>query len=286
MIREYDIVEVNGQYVIFSQFAGIPNVVYDYGWIRYFPYRNGFYDKLARRGYSKAKGVIITNPDTFSISDTLTYLDQQRIYFSPFAIDSEKYCPFPMEELRAKYINNNGILLFSPSRQHWEEKGNDKMIKAFARFVKIFPDSKLVAVDWSIDAQKSKDLVNSLHISDKVEWIKPVAKKHLIEFYNAADIILDQFILGSWGTATAEAMSCQKPVLMFYKEEYIKRAFGENPPILNSFSEDDIFSSLVKLAKDPDLRLSLGRKSREWIIKTHAPDIVAKKHLDIFHQCL
>jgi glycosyltransferase involved in cell wall biosynthesis len=160
------------------------------------------------------------------------------------------------------------------------------MIKAFARFVKIFPDSKLVAVDWSIDAQKSKDLVNSLHISDKVEWIKPVAKKHLIEFYNAADIILDQFILGSWGTATPEAMSCQKPVLMFYKEEYIKRAFGENPPILNSFSEDDIFSSLVKLAKDPDLRLSLGRKSREWIIKTHAPDIVAKKHLDIFHQCL
>jgi glycosyltransferase involved in cell wall biosynthesis len=284
MIREYDIVEVNSPYVIFSQFSGIPNVVYDPGWIRYFPYRNGFYDKLARRGYSKAKGVIITNPDTFSISDTLTYLDQQRIYFSPFAIDSEKYCPFPMEELRAKYINNNGILLFSPSRQIWCEKGNDKMIKAFARFVKIFPDSKLVAVDWSIDAQKSKDLVNSLHISDKVEWIKPVAKKQLIEYYNAADIILDQFILGSWGTATAEAMSCQKPVLMFYKEEYIQRAFGENPPILNSFSEDDIFSSLVKLAKDPDFRLSLGRKSREWIIKTHAPDIVAKNHFEILNQ--
>ena len=117
-------------------------------------------------------------------------MDQKRIYFSPFAIDPEKYCPFPMEELRAKYINNNGILLFSPSRQHWEEKGNDKMIKAFARFVKIFPDSKLVAVDWSNDAQNSKDLVSSLQISEKVHWIKPVAKKHLIQFYNAADIIL------------------------------------------------------------------------------------------------
>ena len=189
-----------------------------------------------------------------------------------------------MEELRSKYINNNGILLFSPSRQCWFEKGNDKMIKAFARFVKIFPDSKLVAVDWSTDAQNSKDLVNSLHISEKVNWIKPVAKKHLIEFYNAADIILDQFILGSWGTTTPEAMSCQKPVLMFYKEEYIKRAFGENPPILNSFSEEDIFSNLVKLAKDPDFRISLGKKSREWIMKTHSPDIVAKKHLEILSQ--
>jgi glycosyltransferase involved in cell wall biosynthesis len=284
MIREYDIVEVHFPYVIFSQFSGIPNVAYDAGWIRYFPSENGFYAKLARRGYSKAKGVIITNPDTFSISDELPYLDQKRIYFSPFAIDSEKYYPTPMEELRVKYINSKGILLFSPSRQSWTEKGNDKMIKAFARFVKIFPDSKLVAVDWSNDAQNSKDLVNSLHISEKVAWIKPVAKKQLIKYYNAADIILDQFILGSWGTTTPEAMSCQKPVLMFYKEVYIKRAFGENPPILNSFSEEDIFLNLVKLAKDPDFRISLGKKSREWVMKTHAPDIVAKNHFQILNQ--
>jgi glycosyltransferase involved in cell wall biosynthesis len=285
MIREYDIVEVHVPWVIFSQFSGIPNVVYDAGWIRYFPYEKGFTAKLARRGYSKAKGVIITNPDTFSISDTLSYLDQKRISFSPFAIDPEKYFPTNMEDLRSNYIiNNDSLLLFSPSRQHWSEKGNDKMIKAFARFVKIFPDSKLVAVDWSVDAQKSKDLVNSLNIAEKVEWIKPVAKKQLIRYYNAADIILDQFILGSWGTATPEAMSCQKPVLMFYKEEYIQRAFGENPPILNSFSEEDIFSNLVKLAKDPDFRLSLGKKSREWIKKTHSPEIVAKNHLEILNQ--
>jgi glycosyltransferase involved in cell wall biosynthesis len=285
MIREYDIVEVHVPWVIISQFSGIPNVVYDAGWIRLFPYEKGFTAKLARRGYSKAKGVIITNPDTFSISDTLSYLDQKRIYFSPFAIDPEKYFPTNMEDLRSKYINNkDSILLFSPSRQNWSEKGNDKMFKAFARFVKIFPESKLVAVDWSIDAQKSKDLVNSLNISDKVEWIKPVAKKQLIGYYNAADIILDQFILGSWGTATPEAMSCQKPVLMFYKEEYIKRAFGEYPPILNSFSEEDIFSNLVKLAKDPDFRISLGKDSREWIMKTHSPEIVAKNHLEILSQ--
>jgi glycosyltransferase involved in cell wall biosynthesis len=286
MIREYDIVEVHAPFIIYSQFSGIPNVVYDAGWIRYFPYEQSFKSKLARRGYSKANGIIITNPDTYSISDTLPYLDQKRISFSPFAIDPEKYCPNPKEELRATYINNKGILLFSPSRQHWCEKGNDKMIKAFARFVKIFPESKLVAVDWSIDAQKSKDLVNSLNIAEKVDWIKPVAKKQLIRYYNAADIILDQFILGSWGTTTPEAMSCQKPVLMFYKDEYIKRAFGENPPILNSFTEEDIFSNLVKLAKDPDFRISLGKKSREWIIKTHSPEIVAKNHLEILNQSI
>ena len=106
-------------------------------------------------------------------------MDQKRIYFSPFAIDPEKYCPFPMEELRAKYINNNGIFSFSPSRQHWEEKGNDKMIKAFARFVKIFPDSKLVAVDWSNDAQNSKDLVELASNFRKSSLDKTSCKKTL-----------------------------------------------------------------------------------------------------------
>ena len=41
------------------------------------------------------------------------------------------------------------------------------MIKAFARFVKIFPDSKLVAVDWSNDAQNSKDLVSRFKFQKK-----------------------------------------------------------------------------------------------------------------------
>ena len=281
MIREYDIVEVHIPFVIYSQFSGVPYVAYDAGWIRYFPYEKGRMASLVRRGYSKARSIIITNPDTYSISDGLSYLDQKRIHFTPFAIDPDKYTPANANGLRTKFINEDGILLFSPSRQMWNEKGNDKMIKAFAKFQKVFPNSLLILVEWSIDTNKSKELVNSLHISEKVQWIKPVPKKQLIKYYNAADIILDQFILGSWGTTTPEAMSCQKPVLMFYKEEYIKRAFGENPPILNSFTEEEIFSNLVKLAKDPDFRISLGKQSREWIKKTHSPDIVANKHLEI-----
>ena len=92
---------------------------------------------------------------------------------------------------------------------------------------------------------------------------------------------MDQFVVGSWGTTTPEAMSCGKPVLMFYKKNYILRAFGEEPPILNSFTEEEIYSNLIKLAKDADFRKDLGKKSREWVIKTHSPRIVALKHLEV-----
>jgi len=128
--------------------------------------------------------------------------------------------------------------------------------------------------------------VEDLRISDNIIWIKPVPKNQLIQYYNIADIVLDQFVLGSWGTSTPEAMSCGKPVLMFYKKEFILRAFGEEPPILNSFSEEDIFSNLMKLAKDMDFRKEIGRKSRDWIIKTHSPKVVAKKHLEILQSSI
>ena len=55
MIREYDIVEVHAPYVIYSQFSGIPNVVYDAGWIRYFPYEMDFMINLPEGVIQKLK---------------------------------------------------------------------------------------------------------------------------------------------------------------------------------------------------------------------------------------
>jgi len=282
LIREYDIVEAHVPFSIYTQFTGIPYVAYDAGWIRYFPFEKGKRNWLARRGYKKAKKVIITNPDTFEISDNLPYIKKDKVCFIPFAIDPEKYKPINSKELRSQYVkNSDDIILFCPSRQIWREKGNDKIIRAYSKFTKDFPNSKFIMVEWSEDEENSKKLVNSLGLSEHMVWIKPVPKNRLIEYYNAADIVLDQFVLGSWGTSTPEAMSCGKPVLMFYKKEFIMRAFGEEPPILNSFTEDEICSNLIKLVKNPEFRNEIGQKSREWIEKTHSPQKVAEEHLKV-----
>src|SRR5213593_1025734 len=103
-----------------------------------------------------------------------------------------------------------------------------------------------------------------------IVWVSPVPKNMLIKYYNAADVVLDQFTLGSWGTSTPEAMACEKPVLMFYKKDYIIRSFGEEPPILNSFTEDEIYSNLIKITRNREFAIELGKKSREWIIRTHS----------------
>ena len=123
---------------------------------------------LGRRGYRKAKSIIMTNPDTYQIFDNLSYLDPQKIHFSPFAIDPAKYTPSRDDNLRSKYASQDQILLFSPARQTWKEKGNNKMITAFARFVKIFPNSKLIMVAWSVDEARSKEASRlAQHITER-----------------------------------------------------------------------------------------------------------------------
>jgi len=287
MIREYDVVEAHNPYSIYTQFSGIPYVTFEAGWIRYFPFEKGIRSWLARRSYKKAKKVIMTNPDTFEISDNLPYIKKDKVCFIPFAIDSEKYRPINSSNLRSKYIkNSDDILLFSPTRLMFNDKGSAKAIRAFARLIKRFPNSKCIMASWGIDEGNSKKLVRSLGIEKNVIWVKPMPKNRLIEYFNAADIVLDQFVVGSWGTSTAEAMSCGKPVLMFYKKEFIMRAFGEEPPILNSFTEDEICSNLIKLVENPEFRNEIGQKSREWIKKTHAPQKVAEMHLKVLESAL
>jgi len=287
MMREYDVIETQVPWAMYAQFSGIPYVAYDAGWIRYFPFGKGIRDKLVRRGYSKAKKILFTNADTLPIFKSQKYLDMNKIHFVPFAIDPEKYKPIDASELRSKFITSDGLLIFSPARQIWEEKGNDKIISAYAQFVKNYPNSKFVLVDWSIDKEKSKSHAKSLGMEDNIVWINPVPKNQLIQYYNASDIVIDQAVLGGWGTSTPEAMSCGKPTMTSWAgkdkidEPSVIKCFGEAPPALHCWHIDEIFDNLMRLAKDDEYRIELGKRCREWVIKTHHPKLVAEKHLEV-----
>ena len=277
LMRRYDVIEAQVPYPIYAQFSGVPYCPYDAGWVRYFPCQKGIYPWLARRAYSKAKLVMFTNPDTLGIFENLPYVDPSKLVFVPFAIDPDKYRPTNQP------INDGTLRIFSPARQIWEEKGNDTMFRAFALLLDKVPNAQLTAVNWGPDVKASKQLCVDMGIADRVRWIDPVPKNELISLYNKSDIILDQFVLGSWGTAAPEAMSCGKPVLIHYNPQYIQKCFGSLPPMPNTKRADhkDLFLNMLFLAKNPNEREKIGRQSRDWVIATHHPRLVAKKHYEV-----
>jgi len=120
-----------------------------------------------------------------------------------------------------------------------------------------------------------------LKLEQYVEWVQPYSKPALIRAYNEADVVFDQFILGSGGTTMFEAMSCEVPVVI-YLNEWNKKCFGEMPPIVNARTAGEIYESMVLLSSDRKIRKEIGIKERKFVLKYSHPDIVAEKLISLY----
>jgi len=278
MLEPYDLVVGHFPFAKCAILCRKPYVIYDAGWIRYLNMSRRGYG-LGRWGYRHASKIIFTNVDTYDMFLKQGY-DPERLEFSPFAIDTDQYCPGPS---RLSLNGDRDLMIFSPARHEWYEKGNDRLIKAFSRFVRTRPGALLVVVEWGSDLVRSKNLVNDLGIEKNVTWVPLMNKKRLVEWYRLSDIVADQFVLGAYGTTVPEAMSCAKPVLMYAEERYFQQWHGALPPVLSARSVDEILEVLEKL-KDATLRSEIGTKGRDWVLQQHGLETVAKRQLRMYRE--
>jgi len=283
IFRRYNIIFAHVPGSMYAMLLRCNYVPYDAGLIRYLPfsenrlppYRQRTYVSIAyemlKKSYENAPMILFTNPDTLRIFKEA----KLRVRFVPFAIPCDKYSPKPKKGLFKEHYP----VFFMPSRHHWREKGTDRVINAFSRFAKRDRTSLLVMVDWGTNITESKELVRKLAIpSRNIRFVQPMPKKDLIDMYNEADVVLDQFTLGSWGTATPEAMACEKPVIMYYDAKVINECFGSLPPILNARTTDEIYQRMIE-CRDPEARRKVGVASRTWVKRTHDPSLVVDIHI-------
>jgi len=129
-------------------------------------------------------------------------------------------------------------------------------------------------------------LVKECGLTDKVEFIAgPLKTIDLLEYYNHADVIADQFVLGSLGSIGWEVFSCGKPLLGFIYSDYFEKLYGESPSMCVAQSPDEI-SKQLELLYDKKFRNDIGTKAREWIIKYHSSDLFIKKLTYIYNSIL
>lgn len=221
--------------------------------------------------FRKARILFLATPD---LVETANDLGLSNWVYLPHPIDTEKYHPFEYQLNKPDF----DTVFFHPSRLDWSYTGadrvlaglkyNDRFIRAFARYVSEGHNSLAIVVDWGVDKEKTKDLVHELGIEKNVEFVPPMPKNRLINYYNGADVVVDHFGAHGVGLVTLEAMSCAKPVIAYVNNQYSEPVYAEAPPILNCRTEDEIYQQLLK-AGDKEYRQQLGRRAREWILKYH-----------------
>jgi len=232
--------------------------------------------KLQRIAYKNSKIIFIGNdPNYIEYLKKIGILENW-VYF-PFPIDYEVYRPIPEEDFSqlvdSKIMSKikNKIVFLMPSRIDFNAKGNDKVLRAFAKLVKKRNDVYLIMLGWGDDLEKAKNMIFELDLQNFV-YFHPfvISKKRLIRFVNASDVILDQFSSsGAYGTTTMETMSCGKPLITYINFDKLKKYHTGSISFKNAFTESEIYQAMLFLC-NKEQREILGKNARNWLIENHS----------------
>ena len=276
---------------IWARKTGRPFVFQTYGGdLNVLPFRTGSLHQrylawAQRRGIRDAARVLVANPKSPVRQDAIRRLGLTRVALMPLPIDTDMFASKAPEQTAQDKAE---WLFFHPARHvwgegsaAWEQKGNDRVFRAFARFLQITGSrARLLAIRHGPNIRASELLVHDLGIAHAVEWMAPVSRRRLVELYQAADIVLDQFVLGAFGGCTLEALSCGRPVFTSLVED------DNQPPVVNVTSEEEICEALVKYTSDPRSLCALGRVSRQWILDHHGARRIIHRYIAVYEEIL
>ena len=270
-MKEYDLVQSNSNLIIYSYFARKPSISQPIGSeLRITAFSNSLKGMLFRKALQNAKAVIISSPEMIDLTRKLKL---KNTVFIPFFLDVSFFQP--KKNLKEKYENK--LVIFSPTTQNWDWKGNDRLVLGFAKFSKVNPNALLFLVDNGTDSSKTHELVKSLNLEKFVHFLKgPLKKSELEYYYGISDIVADQFIVGELGGIAREALCLEKPLITGFNESKYSFLYSNLPPISSAFTVEDIFKQLLLLT-DEDIRKKIGKENFNWITKNNFVELYQKK---------
>ncbi len=247
-----------------------------------------------RQGIRRAERILLANPHNIYSQEAIRRLQvAARVDILPHCIDADKFRPLDsgtVQTLRSRY--DSEWIFFHPTRQVWREasavwerKGNDLLFRAFARFLSTTKrNATLIAVRHGPDVRYSEQLVHDLGIERSVNWIAPVRRHELVQLYNLADIVFDQFVLGAYGGCAFEAWACGKPVFMCLKS--LGGFYREDPSVVNVRTEDEIYDKLVEYTEARETLRAVGANARRWVLENQHGEALMKRYISIYEQVL
>jgi len=270
--KKYDLIHTYVELSIFAMVSGKKFVSHTLGSdLAELALTKSFKGMLLRSSYHIAK-VIVFVPHHYAILEKLGL--SSKGVFVPFIVDHEKFLPKKIENIPPKY--HNKFIIFHPTNQIWDVKGNDKFLRAFIRLVKENKNLFLILGDRGKNIQDAKKLIENSAIQNHVEIIPTQTQEMLRYYYNLSDVVADNFGYGTLGGIALESMSSEKPVLTIISDIY-STLYKQIPPVINVQTEEAIYDSINQLINSESLRFNIGKKSRKWIIQNNSKEIFAKR---------
>ena len=190
-----------------------------------------------------------------------------RIRLIENGVDISRFHPRPRPpDLVALYGHDKQFVFVSVCRL-LEKKGVDQAIRAFARVVAEYPDSRFLIVGDGPYRAALEGIAAGCGVADKVAFAGAVADDELVEHYALGDVFvmpnrrLPNGDTEGFGLVFLEANACGLPVIAGSDGGSIDAVRdGINGLLVDGHSVDAIAGAMLALRRDPDLyaRLRAG----------------------------
>ncbi len=213
------------------------------------------------------------------------FVRRQRVDFVPIPIPVKmRQAPERRRDQLAAVLTRCGANVpsaryvgFVPSRVDYQWKGHDRLLRALARLEKEGRGANLhlVFAGWGHDYGTAKRFVDETGLAQRITLLDVALSKPLLnQMFLAADFVVDQFIMGLYGTAALEAMACGAPLVMWVNDAY-ERPWGA-PPVLQARNDEEVTAVLRGIAMaDIDLE-QRGAALQAWMQRVHSGEEAAR----------
>jgi glycosyltransferase involved in cell wall biosynthesis len=136
----------------------------------------------------------------------------ERVHVVRNGVDLQRFRPVPHEEARRKLQIGASPLLLSVGHLV-ENKGHAVVIDALAEIRKHYPDASLAIVGQGPDRGRLREHAALRGCADRVTFAGAVDHSSMIDWYNAADVLVLASAREGWANVLLESLACGTPVV-------------------------------------------------------------------------
>ncbi|MDC1118114.1 glycosyltransferase [Alphaproteobacteria bacterium] len=224
--------------------------------------------RLQRKAFSSSRAFLVSNPWSYAHARRFGL---NNLIYLPLILDQEVY-DIGHGKSREQWVQESGgdFFVLTSSRLDSRNKGSEIGIRGFAEFSKKHSGARLVLIGWGNDLETNLGLLKDLEIVNKVIILPISGKARIRDYLRSADVFMDQFILGYYGSAGMEAMACGLPVIgRIETDQYEAMCETGAPPIHNCSTQYEVEAELTKLADNKGGLLKSSQNHRDWFVLNH-----------------
>jgi len=246
-------------------------------------------DKIERFNLPKVDKIVAVTTKLKRVLQDDYKIPGDKIVVIQNGANTELFKPMDIVKARKELAlnQNNTYICFVGSLS--PHQGLEYLIKSAPLVLKKCPATHFMIVGYGKMEQELKDLAEKTGVSDKFIFTGAVPYEKVPLYINACDVCVVPKKPWRYGYSPLklhENMACGKPVVATRTDGFEDLEKYNAGILVNIENLEEFANAFVKLLKNENLRKQMGKNGREYVVKYHSWESVAKRVAEVCEEAI